>query len=178
MCSASTRTPSGVDDDFFALGGHSLLATKLVARARRALGLRLSVRDVFDAPTVAGLAARAVAAAAATDDADGDRPPLVAGERPPDALPLSHAQQRLWLIEQVEEGTDAYNFPLVARVRGALDLDALRAALGDVVARHEVLRTRIDVDDAGRPSQRIVPAADAAVPVDVRGRPPTTPSTP
>ncbi|MDD9372089.1 MAG: condensation domain-containing protein, partial [Acidimicrobiales bacterium] len=155
--------PVGVDDSFFDLGGHSLLAAKLAARARRTLGLDLSVRDVFEAPTVAGLARRGGRGGAATGAA---RLPLVAGPRPA-VVPLSHAQQRLWLIDQVEEGTDAYNFPMVARVRGALDVAALRVALGDVVGRHEVLRTLVGEAD-GRPFQRILPAEDAHVPLEVR----------
>ncbi|HMG42404.1 MAG TPA: amino acid adenylation domain-containing protein, partial [Acidimicrobiales bacterium] len=151
----------GVDDGFFALGGHSLLAAKVVSRARRDLGIGLAVRDLFEAPTVAGLAARA------RTDAP-TRPALVAGERP-DVLPLSFAQQRLWLIDQVEEGTTAYNFPLVARLHGDLDLGALRAALGDVVERHEALRTTFG-DRDGRPHQRVLDAAAAraALRVEVR----------
>jgi amino acid adenylation domain-containing protein/non-ribosomal peptide synthase protein (TIGR01720 family) len=161
---ADAAVAVGVDDSFFDLGGHSLLAAKLVARARRTLGLDLSVRDVFEAPTVAGLARRGGPGGADAVGAGGERPLLVAGQRPA-VLPLSHAQQRLWLIVQVEEGTDAYNFPLVARVRGALDVDALRAALDDVAARHEVLRTLVDQAD-GRPFARILPPGAAPVPVE------------
>ena len=152
----------GVDDGFFALGGHSLLAVKVVSRARRDLGIGLSVRDVFDAPTVAGMAARA------RTGSTSSRPPLVAGPRP-EVVPLSFAQQRLWLIDQVEEHTNAYNFPLVARVRGRLDLAALRAALGDVVERHETLRTTFG-DRAGRPHQRVLDAAEARARLQVEVR--------
>jgi amino acid adenylation domain-containing protein/non-ribosomal peptide synthase protein (TIGR01720 family) len=139
----------GPDDGFFELGGHSLLATKVVARARRDLGVALAVRDLFEAPTVAGLAARAGHAAPGVE-----RPALVPQERP-EVLPLSFAQQRLWLIDQVEEGTNAYNFPLVARLHGRLDTVALRAALGDVVERHESLRTVFGLA-AGRPFQQVL----------------------
>ncbi|KAB2344319.1 non-ribosomal peptide synthetase [Actinomadura rudentiformis] len=144
----------GIDDDFFDLGGHSLLATRLVSRARAALGAELAIRDLFEAPTVAELAERAASSTA------GRRPELVAVPERPAEPPLSYAQQRLWLIEQLEESSAAYNFPLVMRLRGALDVEALRDALGDVMARHEALRTLI-VEREGRPFQRVLPVEDA-----------------
>ncbi|GAA2015700.1 hypothetical protein GCM10009799_49830 [Nocardiopsis rhodophaea] len=147
----------GIDDDFFDLGGHSLLATRLIARARTALGAELAIRDLFEAPTVADLVRRAQGDG--SEERTAPRPALVAADRPAE-LPLSHAQQRLWVIQQLEGTSAAYNFPLVLRMRGGLDIDAWCAALGDVVARHEALRTLIGERD-GVPFQRVVPAEQA-----------------
>ncbi|XCW06145.1 amino acid adenylation domain-containing protein [Streptomyces sp. HUAS MG47] len=144
----------GIDSDFFELGGHSLLATRLVSRARTALDAELAIRDLFEAPTVAELVERADGGGGA------GRPALTAGERP-DELPLSHAQQRLWVIQQIECTSAAYNFPLVMRMRGALDVEAWRAALADVTERHEALRTLFFTTSDGQALQRVLPAEQA-----------------
>ncbi|GAB2887132.1 non-ribosomal peptide synthetase DhbF [Streptomyces deserti] len=142
----------GVDDDFFALGGHSLPATRLISRIRATLGVEVPMKALFAAPTVSALDAW-------LDDGGPARPAVRPAPRP-DPLPLSPAQRRLWFLHRMRGASATYNVPLGLRVTGPLDRAALQAALGDVVARHEALRTVFpDVD--GVPRQQILAPEEA-----------------
>lgn len=142
----------GVEDDFFALGGHSLLATRVVAKARSALGVELPIRALFESRTVGGLAQQVAHAAAA-------RPALRrSGDTGSEDSPLSYAQRRLWFANRLEQGNrGTYNVPFALRLSGTPDIAAVAAALGDLTARHQVLRSVFPaVDDT--PVQRTLPA--------------------
>ncbi|MCP4659040.1 MAG: amino acid adenylation domain-containing protein, partial [bacterium] len=125
----------GIDDDFFVLGGHSLLATRLISQIRRELDCELPLRAVFEASTVAGLARRIATAVPGTS-----RPSIRRVPREK-ALPLSFAQERMWLLDQLTGGSAIYNLASAWRLIGPLEVPALAAAFSAVVGRHEALRT-------------------------------------
>ncbi|MBV9773838.1 MAG: amino acid adenylation domain-containing protein, partial [Gemmatimonadetes bacterium] len=176
----------GVHDSFFDLGGHSLLGTRVISRVREAFGVELPLRALFEAPTVAGLAERVEEALRPEEDdepAPGEHASLSARElllrkrraerrRAEPAIvrrtgdgpaPLSFAQQRLWLVDQLEPGNPAYHMPSPLRVRGALDVEALEHALAEIVRRHESLRTRI-VTHGDEPGQVVDPMCPVRLP--------------
>ncbi|MEA2693900.1 MAG: hypothetical protein QOJ16_3287, partial [Acidobacteriota bacterium] len=148
-------------DGFFDLGGHSLLATRLVSKVREAFGVEMPLKAVFESPTLAGfttLAERALAAGLGLE-APAIRPvPRTA------PLPLSFSQERLWFLDQLEPGSAAYDIPVALHLSGRLDGAALAAALGEIVRRHETLRTTFRPGVEG-PVQVIAPALDLPVPV-------------
>jgi amino acid adenylation domain-containing protein/non-ribosomal peptide synthase protein (TIGR01720 family) len=153
----------GRDANFFELGGHSLMATQVIARLREAFGIELSLRTLFEAPTVAGLA-QAVADVLKTGRGI-EAPPIkpVPRDRP---LPLSFAQQRLWFMDQLEPGSTFYNEPMAVRLEGQLNVKTLQRTLGEIVRRHEVLRTTFAVVDGkavqviGEPEEFPLPCLD------------------
>ncbi|MGV9938713.1 amino acid adenylation domain-containing protein [Streptomyces sp. NPDC003401] len=149
----------GADDDFFDLGGHSLLATRLISRVRALLGAELPMALVFEEPTPARLAAGLLRTA-------GPARPALAPAARPARPPLSYAQRRMWVLDRMEGTAGAYHLPWTLRLTGPLDREALRAALNDVVARHEALRTVFPEAD-GEPWQRVLETAD--VPLEAVG---------
>jgi amino acid adenylation domain-containing protein len=151
----------GVEDDFFELGGHSLLATQVVSRARGAFGVEIALRELFERPTVKGLAV-AVERELARGEAVS-APPLRRVERGAE-LPLSFAQQRLWFIDQLEPDGVLYNSPFAAMLTGHLKIDAFERTLTEILSRHEVLRTTFELIN-GRPVQVIHPPAKVELPV-------------
>ncbi|MFF2395146.1 amino acid adenylation domain-containing protein [Nocardia sp. NPDC058114] len=153
-------TQLGLDDDFFALGGNSLMATQVAARLGAALDTEFPVRLLFEASTVETLARRLAESAGA-----GARPALTARERPA-RIPLSLAQQRMWFLNQFDPGSVAYNIPMAVRLHGAIDVEALRAAVADLVARHETLRTIYPETDDG-PIQQILAGTEATPRLEV-----------
>ncbi|MBW4698402.1 MAG: amino acid adenylation domain-containing protein [Aphanocapsa lilacina HA4352-LM1] len=159
--------PIGMGDSFFALGGHSLLATRLVARVRESFEVDLSLRSVFEAPMAAELAARIEALQV-------QAVPLAAPLQPmarPERLPLSFAQERLWVLEQLQPGTCAYHIPIALHLSGPLDAAALEQAFQALLQRHEALRTTFHLEE-GQPVQRIAPAVPRPLPlVDLQALP-------
>ncbi|WP_040788455.1 condensation domain-containing protein, partial [Nocardia paucivorans] len=141
----------GLDDSFFTLGGDSLGATRVAARLGAALDTEIPVQLLFEAPTVASLASRV----GRQVGRGRRRPPLIAGSRP-ELVPLAPAQQRMWFLNQYDTGSGAYNVPIVIRLRGEPNIDALQAAMVDVLRRHESLRTRYPERD-GKLIQLIEP---------------------
>jgi len=152
----------GIHDNFFDLGGHSLLAVQVMSRVRRALRVELRVRTLFESPTIAALAERIDGSATQTsgdeavtviNEPDQDRIRPVARDR---HLPLSFAQERLWVLDRIEAGNIAYNLPTAILMRGRLDVQALEATLNEIIRRHETLRTTFS-EVEGEPVQVIAP---------------------
>ena len=140
----------GRHDDFFTLGGHSLQAVRLVAQVRTQLGAELGLTELFAQPSLSAVAQAIVRG-------QGTALPAITVADRGEPLPLSFAQQRLWFLAQMEGGSEAYHIPVGLRLKGELDEEALRRALDRIVARHEALRTRFEVQE-GQAVQLIVPA--------------------
>ena len=139
----------GIQDNFFDLGGHSLKATQVISRVTKDLQITIPLRELFNFPTVAAFAAQI------GTGVKGDFSPI---PRQADqaSYRLSNAQHRLWVLAQMDGGSAAYNMPGALLWEGLLDKVALQTALDQLVARHEVLRTRFELMD-GEPRQIIEP---------------------
>jgi acyl carrier protein len=152
----------GIHDDFFDLGGNSLLATQISSRLRSAFQIEWPLRAIFESPTVASLAERIETA---SQSAPGLQvPPIRPVPRAGD-LPLSFAQQRVWLLDQLEPGLPTHTVRYYLRLTGPLNVAALEASLSEIVRRHEALRTTFAVKQ-GQPVQVIAPAEPLSLPVE------------
>jgi amino acid adenylation domain-containing protein len=158
----------GARESFFDLGGHSLLASRVVARIRNVFGVEIPLRNVFEAPVLAALAAKIEAAMRAGEPAGAPRIERLSRE---EDLPLSFAQRRLWFLHQINPVGFAYNIPMAVRLRGPLDIAALSRSLEEIARRHESLRTTFPVR-AGEPVQSVHPPLPLPLPLaDLRGLP-------
>jgi amino acid adenylation domain-containing protein len=154
-------TTVNVEDDFFHLGGHSLLATQMISRVFERVGVKVPLAEIFESSTLESFANAVETTASASDRLL--QGPIPAAVRP-SHLPLSFGQQRFWFIDQLAPGMSFYNVPSKWRLRGTLNISALEAALNEVVARHEVLRTTY-LADGDEPIQIIAPAQHFELPI-------------
>jgi amino acid adenylation domain-containing protein/FkbM family methyltransferase len=167
----------GAEDNFFEMGGHSLLGMQLMARVRERVGAEVALRELFERPTVRGLSERIAerlgsvgagesegGAEEAERESRGESAGRVEREGRIERLAerergggtaLSYGQQRLWVLDQLQPGSAVYNIPMAIRLNGRLNIHVLEQALGEIVRRHEALRTRF-VAIAGQPAQVIV----------------------
>ncbi|MDF7662501.1 amino acid adenylation domain-containing protein [Erwiniaceae bacterium L1_54_6] len=150
----------GAEDDFFHLGGHSLLAMRVVTSIRKNLDRQLTLRDLFDNPTVRQLAQRLEA----LPRDDNAFVPALRGKDRQAPLPLSFAQERLWFLDQLGIGGISYNIPWVLQLDGCVDTRALERAIGEVLNRHDSLRTRFN-DRNGKAEQIIAAPGIFSLPV-------------
>ncbi|MCI0489790.1 MAG: amino acid adenylation domain-containing protein, partial [Blastocatellia bacterium] len=141
----------GVNDNFFELGGHSLLGTQIISRVRSAFQIELPMRTLFEAPQVAAQAR--VIDSLRTSGQKRQARPIVPASREKE-IPLSFAQERLWFLDQLEPESTAYNIFASVRLKGAINVLALERSFGEVVRRHESLRTTFSTID-GRPVQSV-----------------------
>jgi amino acid adenylation domain-containing protein len=157
--------PVRPSDDFFALGGDSLRGLQLLARIQQVHGVEVPLETLFDHSTLGEF----VACLATMPRIDGSMPSMPAAPIGPmirqGALPLSFAQERFWFLEQLSPGSTVNNVPVALRLRGALDVEALRRGLDEIIRRHDILRARFTVQD-GRPVQVILPHLHSALPID------------
>ncbi len=144
----------GVTDNFFEVGGHSLKATQVVSRIRETFRIELALRTIFESPTIESLAASVKGALATGPRGESPRLEAVGRAGP---VGLSFAQQRLWFLHELEPESTAYNIVGGIRLQGALEEEALRGALAEMMRRHESLRTRFGIEK-GQPVQIIVAA--------------------
>jgi amino acid adenylation domain-containing protein len=153
----------GIHDSFFELGGHSLLATQFISRLRQQLQQELALKMIFTKPTIAG-----IVDALAINQTQHKQPAIKALDRSqyPNGLPLSYAQQRLWLIDQLQPGSPMYNIPLAVTLEGKLNITALEQTFASIIRRHESLRTNF-AQHNNQPVQVIHQPDDWSLPLQI-----------
>ncbi|MDZ8023959.1 MAG: amino acid adenylation domain-containing protein [Nostoc sp. DedQUE11] len=149
----------GINDNFFELGGHSLLATQVISRINKNLDVELPIRRIFELPTIAKLAK------SIEEKQLGIKPlPPIERVSRDKELPLSFAQKRLWVLEQLERGSSTYNMPAAVYLNGRLDIDVLEQTFRELLQRQEVLRTSFKKVN-GNPVQIIASSVAISVPI-------------
>ena len=156
----------GVDNSFFELGGHSLLATQVISRVRKNMGLEVPLRQLFEYPTVAGLA---TAIDQQSQSHSAARQTSISRALVRDHFPLSSAQERLWFLDQLDPNSPSYNLTFVVRATGETQSSAVQQAFSEIFRRHDGVRATFSAAEA-TPCQVIAPAANTPWPlVDLRG---------
>ena len=145
----------GIHDNFFELGGHSLTATILIGRIYQAFQMEVSLRQIFQTPTIAGLAE---CLAKKAESSYTSIPAVVEQEY----YPLSAAQKRIYILHQIDPANLSYNLPGAFMAEGNLDRERLQEAFRKLARRHEALRTSFEVSN-GEQVQRIHPAVELEI---------------
>ncbi|MEH2128463.1 amino acid adenylation domain-containing protein [Nostoc sp.] len=154
----------GIHDNFFELGGHSLLATQIISRIAKTLGVNIPLQSLFEFPTIAELAKNMQEASHQGVSTITPVPRDACGGGSHRNLPLSFAQARLWLLEQINPDSGIYNMPAAVHLVGELNVEALEESINEIIRRHEILRTSFTLID-GEPLQIIVPNVQLKIPV-------------
>ena len=155
----------GIHDDFFELGGHSLLATQVLSRVRDSFQVEMSLSHFFGAPTAAGLAS------GVEQERRGEQELVLGRMSRVEEIPLSFAQERLWFLDQLAPDNAFYNLPLVMRLEGRLQRQALEQSVHALLQRHEALRTSFPLHN-GEPYQHVTAHLKLDIPLfDLRRLP-------
>lgn len=144
----------GVNDNFFDLGGHSLLATRVAVKIQSSLACSISVRQLFENPTIALLGGW-ISQHVVTSEI---LPTLTRREK--NECAASFTQERLWFLAQLEGTESSYIVPAAYSIRGEIDAEELNLAFCRMLSRHEILRTRLKLNEFGSLYQAILPQSD------------------